>query len=126
MDESKSVLVEKSILSADQLTQFLNQKNAVLLSGLALYPRYYKPNGEIYLADMPEDFRYLHFWLLNDYDLQIVLPKEKPPEFFPHASTVSVIGCTHGNFISALAVILKTETGEQVLLQEPPSTFECP
>lgn len=126
MDESKSVLVEKNILSADQLTQFLNQKNAVLLSGLALYPRYYKPNGEIYLADMPEDFRYLHFWLLNDYDLQIVLPKEKPPEFFPHASTVSVIGCTHGNFISALAVILKTETGEQVLLQEPPSTFECP
>ena len=126
MDETKNVLIEKNILSSDQLTQFLDQKNAVFLTGTALYPRYYKPGGDIYLADMPEDFRYLHFWLINEEDVQIILPREKPPEVFPHASTVSVIGCTNGDFISAWVVVLKTEIGEQVVLQEPLPSFECP
>ncbi len=125
MSESKNTMVDQNILTTDQLTQFLEQKNAVFISGLALYPRYYKPDGDIYLADMPQDFRYLHFWLISDGDIQIVLPREKPPEFFPHASTVSVLGCTEGNFISAWAVVLKTQAGEQVILQEPNQPFIC-
>jgi len=127
IDETKNTLIENNILTSEQLTQFLEQKNSVFISGSALYPRYYKPDGDIYLADMPKDFRYLHFWLLNDNDAQIVLPLEKPPEFFPHASTVSVIGCTDGNFISAWAVVLKTEAGKQVVvLQEPNQLLACP
>lgn len=126
VDESRNTLLEKNILTSDQLSQFLEQKNAVFISGIALYPRYYKPGGDIYLSDMPEDFRYLHFWLINEGDVQIVLPREKPPEFFPHTSTVSVLGCTDGSYISAWAVVLKTESGEQVILQEPARPFECP
>ncbi len=126
MSESQNTLIQNNILTSDQITQFLEQKNAVLLSGIALYPRYYKPDGSIYLADMPEDFRYLHFWMINDGEIQIVLPREKPPEFFPHASAVSVLGCADGRYISAWAVILKTEAGEQVILQEPARPFACP
>lgn len=125
-DEARGAFVEKNILTASELAQFLDQKNAVFVSGIALYPRYYKPDGDIYLADMPEDFRYLHFWLINDGDAQIVLPREKPPEFFPHASIVSVLGCGDGNYITALAVMLKTESGEQFILQEPSRPFACP
>jgi hypothetical protein len=125
-DESKNVLIEKNILTSDQFTQFLEQKNAVFISGIALYPRYYKPDGDIYLADMPEDFTYLHFWLIFDGEIQVVLPREKPPEFFPHASIVSVLGCESGSYISARAVILNTTDGEQVVLQEPSQPLVCP
>lgn len=126
MSETQNTLIQNNILTPDQITQFLEQKNAILLSGIALYPRYYKPDGSIYLADMPEDFRYLHFWMINDDQIQIVLPREKPPEFFPHASTVSVLGCADGSFISAWAVVLKTEAGEQIILQEPARPLACP
>ena len=126
ISEAQNVLTEKNILTTEQLSQFLEQKNAVFVSGIALYPRYYKPNGDIYLADMPENFRYLHFWLINEGDAQIVLPREKPPEFFSHASSVSVIGCSSGDFISARVVVLKTEEGAQVIFQEPTFSLVCP
>lgn len=125
-DETKNVLVEKNILTTDQFTKFLAQKNAVFLSGVDLYPRYYRPGGDIYLSGMPDTFKYQHFWLLNEDDTQIILPREKPPEFFPHASTVSVLGCTDGTFISAWAVVFHSEAGDQVVLQEPLPPFSCP
>ena len=124
--EAQTALAQRNILTSAQLTQFLEQKNAVFISGIALYPRYYKPDGSIYIADMPEDFKYLHFWLINEDDIQVVLPREKPPEIFPHASSVSILGCTDGSYISAWAVVLHTETGEQVVLQQPSPPFVCP
>jgi 4-amino-4-deoxy-L-arabinose transferase-like glycosyltransferase len=126
MDETKTILAKENILTPDQFTAFLEQKNAVFLSGIALYPRYYKPDGSIYFSDMPDDFRYLHFWLINEGDVQIVLPREKPPEFFPHAATVSVIGCANGSHVSAWAVVINTETGKQIVLQEPLPPLSCP
>ncbi len=126
MDETKNTLIEKNILTPNQLAQFLKQKDAVFISGIALYPRYYKPNGDIYLADMPEDFKYEHFWLINDADTQIVLPREKPPEIFPHASKVSVLGCAHGSHVTAWVVVLHVDTDEQVIFQEPTRTLSCP
>ena len=125
-DEAQTALVESNSLTTDQLEQFLKQKNAVLISGIALYPRYYKPDGSIYIADMPEDYKYLHFWLLNDDDIQVVLPREKPPKLFPHASSVSILGCTNGSYISAWAVVLHSEISEQVVIQQPPLPFVCP
>lgn len=125
-NESQNTLIEKNILTPDQFAQFLEQKNAVFISGIALFPRYYKPDGDIYLGGMPEDFKYLHFWLIFDGEIQVILPREKPPEFFPHASTVSVLGCESGSYISAQAVILKTADGEQVILQEPSRPLACP
>lgn len=126
MDAAKHALVDENILTSDQFTKFLEQKNAVFIPGIALYPRYYKPDGNIYLANMPEDFRYLHFWLINKGDSQVVLPRQKPPEFFPHASTVALIGCNHGEYISAWAVFIQTEKREQIILQEPFPPLVCP
>ncbi|MBI5962415.1 MAG: glycosyltransferase family 39 protein [Chloroflexi bacterium] len=124
--KAKNALVEKNILTSDQLEQFLQQKNAVFISGIALYPRYYRPGGGIYLANMPQNLRYLHFWLINDVDTQIILPGQKPPEFFPHAATVSVIGCMNGNYMSAWAVFIQTKTGEQMVVQEATHSLICP
>ena len=125
-DKAQTALHEENILTSEQFSKFLEHKNAVFISGIALYPRYFKPEGGIYLADMPEDFRYLHFWLINDGDIQIVFPRQKPPEFFPHASEVSVIGCADGAYVSALAVFIQTGKGEQLILQEPQQLLTCP
>ena len=124
--EAQIALTQSNILTSDQLSQFLEQQNSVLISGIALYPRYYKPDGSIYIADMPEDFKYLHFWLLNDDDIQVVLPREKPPELFPHASSVSILGCSNGGYVSAWAVVLHTEMDDQVILQQPLRPLVCP
>ncbi len=125
-DKVQHALVEENILTSDQLAKFLGQENAILISGIALYPRYFKPEGGIYLADMPVDFRYLHFWLINEGGTQIILPRQKPPQFFPHAATVSVIGCADGAYISAWAVFVQTENREQLILQEPLPPPACP
>lgn len=125
-EEASQTLLERDLLTSSQFSEFLEQENAVIVSGIALYPRFFRPNGNVYVAEMPQDFRYLHFWLLHDNDSQIVLPRERPPEFFPHASTVTVIGCENGNHISAWAVILHTETGKEIVLQEPVPPLTCP
>lgn len=125
-EEATQTLLERDLLTSTQFSEFLEQENAVIISGIALYPRYFRPNGNVYIAEMPQDFRYLHFWLLHDNDSQIVLPRERPPEFFPHASTVTVIGCENGNHISAWAVILHTETGKEIVHQEPVPPLTCP
>ncbi|MBI5825653.1 MAG: hypothetical protein HZB18_16620 [Chloroflexi bacterium] len=125
-DKIQHTLVEENILTSDQLAEFLGQKNATLISGIALYPRYFKPDGGIYLADMPTDFRYLHFWLINEGDTQIILPRQKPPQFFPHSATVSIIGCADGAYVSAWAVLVQTENHEQLILQEPLPPPVCP
>jgi hypothetical protein len=125
-DAAKAALVQRNILTPDQLANFLDQKNAVLVSGIALYPRFYKPDGGIYLSDMPEDFRFLHFWLINDGDLQVILPDEKPPGFFPHAARVAVIGCDHGKYVSAWAVWVQTDDREELVLQQNASPPVCP
>ncbi|WKZ40906.1 MAG: hypothetical protein QY328_02495 [Anaerolineales bacterium] len=125
-DEASQTLLERDLSTSSQFSEFLEQENAVIISGIALYPRYFRPNGNVYIAEMPQDFRYLHFWLLHDHDSQIVLPRERPPDFFPHASTVTVIGCEDGNHISAWAVILHVETGKEIVLQEPVPPLTCP
>ncbi|MBI5351660.1 MAG: glycosyltransferase family 39 protein [Chloroflexi bacterium] len=126
IDASRNKLVRENILTSDQLTKYLQQKNAVLISGIALYPRYFKPNGALYSENLPSDFKYLHFWLINKGDTQIVLPLQKPPVFFPHASTVSVLGCDHGDYVTAWAVFIQKDNREEVILREPSSMFVCP
>jgi 4-amino-4-deoxy-L-arabinose transferase-like glycosyltransferase len=123
--QADETLAQQGILSAPELAHFLEQENAVQLSGLALYPRFYRPNGRIYLDDLPGDEKYLHFWLINKDDFQIVLPMDLPPDHFPQASYVTVIGCRVDAYLQARAVILH-ETGEQVLLPVSSEIFSCP
>ena len=123
--ETIDALVEKNIVPAVQLDDFLMQKDAVIISGIDLYPRFFRPNGNIYIADMPEDFRYLHFWLIQDNDNQVVLRHEKTPEFFPNAATVTVFGCSDGNYIDAKIVGIQTAQGFEFVFAEPVSILNC-
>ena len=125
-DKTKDrMLLEKSI-PRDEIETFLAQENAFFYSGIALYPRYIGDNSRIYLAYTPKDFTYLHFWLINDGDNQIVLPLQNSPDTFPHTSTVSVIGCKEDHYILAWAVILHTTSADKVIMQDAPSPLSCP
>ena len=124
-DEAKAILSQENILSLSEIESFLKQKNAVFYSGIALYPRYVTLKSRIYLAYAPEDYTFLHFWLINDSDNQIVLPLQSPPDSFKHTALVSIIGCQENNYIATWAVI-EHSPETRVFVQEPRFPLSCP
>ncbi|MEP6896802.1 MAG: glycosyltransferase family 39 protein, partial [Chloroflexota bacterium] len=103
--EASAVLDQEKFLSPAEIDTFIQQENAVFISGIALYPRYVEPNGKLYLPATPSDLSYLQFLLIGNTSEQIVLPLPAAPQGIPHTSTVSVIGCKDSGYISAWAVI---------------------
>ena len=122
---AKEKLLPENNISQEEIEIFLEQENAVLYSGIALYPRYIGARSRIYLAYAPKDFTFFHFWIINDGDYQIVLPHQGSPDIFPHTSKVSVIGCQENNYILAWAVILHAPI-EKIIVQDPQNPLECP
>ena len=124
--QAAAALTKEGILSEAALADFLAQKDAVLLSGMDLYPRFYRPFGRIYyLDDTPADMKYLHFWLINQEDTQVILPVDLPPNGFPHGAYVSVLGCDMGRYVQARVIILHGARAK-VYLPEPKGDFACP
>lgn len=114
--QAAAALTGQGILSEAELADFLTQKNAVLLSGMDLYPRFHRPFGRIYyLDDTPADMKYLHFWLINQEDGQVILPVDLPPNNFPHAAYISVLGCRMETYIQARAIIVHGVQGKTYL-----------
>lgn len=112
------------IASANEIEVFLEQDDAVLLTGIALYPRYAQPNSRFKPLDESKYDRYLHFWLIHEQDDQIVLPLQNLPEDIPHTATVSILGCREAGYISSIAVIVH-EPSEHVLLRSPATSLTC-
>lgn len=124
-NKAKEKITFENIISQADLETFLAQENAVFYSGKALYPRYITRNSRIYLAYIPRDFNLLHFWLINDGDHQIVLPLQESPDYFPHVSNVSVIGCQEDNYIFAWAVIVHSPVNN-IIIQDQQAPLSCP
>ncbi len=122
---AKTTLQQENIATADEIETFLEQDNAVLLSGIALYPRYVQPNSRFKPMEGLNTDRYLHFWLIDQGDHQIVLPLQNTPEDIPHTATVSIIGCREENYIATVAVIVHGPV-EHILLRSPEIEFTCP
>jgi hypothetical protein len=122
---AKETLDQTKTLSTAQIDTFLQQKDAVLLSGIELYPRYDRPNNRVDLPDLPNSFSYLNFSLINNGAQQIVLPLLNTPTNIPHTSKVSVLGCKTKGYISASVVIIHSQP-EQILLRVPGAPLHCP
>ena len=102
------------------LAGFLEQSDAVLLHGKALYPRFFEPkkgfsrNGLI--SFRPYEFARLGFYLLGPNPEHIILPLTVSPETFPHAAEVWVLGCKrdtdyfHRIYVEALEILLPEES----------------
>jgi hypothetical protein len=123
--DAQETLNQTKTLSTDEINTFLKQDGAILLSGIALYPRYYQPDSRIYMPDTPTNFSYLYFWVINHGDEQIILPLQNAPSNIPHTSKVSLLGCKNENYISAWAVIVYSQP-RQILIRDPKSPLVCP
>jgi hypothetical protein len=114
-------------LSLPEIDSFLQNPNAEISVGRALYPRYYIENeGEVHFYPVVVmGFPRTTFTLIgNDGEKGIVLPGEKPG-YFPHAVDTIVLGCKEQLYLDALAVILLDETGA-VYTRSPESPLQCP
>jgi hypothetical protein len=123
--EASAALNKANLLPPARLNTFMQQENAAFISGIALYPRYYEPNGKLYLPDTPSDYSYLHFVIIGNIVEQIVLPLQAAPHGIPHTIAVSVIGCKDSGYISAWAVIVHSQP-EQILMRDPQTLLQCP
>jgi hypothetical protein len=116
---------ENSALSALNVESFLaNESGAVAIHGRALYPSYYKQGqfwgDSIYLGESKQYDR-LEFMLIGANGASVYLPSAPAPEYFPHASTVFVIGCQSPNAIRALAV----KVNDEFILTSPWNGLTC-
>ena len=123
----REVQIADAGLSLPEVDSFLQNPNARVWVGRALYPRYYIENeGEVHFYPVVVmGFPRTTFTLIgNEGERGIVLPGEKP-EYFPHAVDTLVIGCKGQYYIDALAVIILDETGA-VYTRSPASPLQCP
>ncbi|HEX6035997.1 MAG TPA: hypothetical protein VFY83_16280, partial [Anaerolineales bacterium] len=114
-------------LSLQEIDLFLQNPNAEISVGRALYPRYYIENeGEVHFYPVVVmGFPRTTFTLIGNHgEKGIVLPGEKPSHF-PHAVDTIVLGCKERLYVDALAVILLDETGA-IYTRSPESPLQCP
>lgn len=118
---------EVSAATSLDIRAFLDQPDAVVLSGRALWPRYYnadtgEPGGQ-WPAFNPLPFARIGFVLIGPSGAQVVLPLETSPADFPNASDVVVYGCDEGQYIRAVAVLFSNDQAPDLLTDF--HTYSC-
>jgi hypothetical protein len=93
------------------LQQFAANKNDVVAYGRALYPRYldFKKDDKANEVNngLPKNSPYLVFDLVGPAGLLTsALPISAPPDYFPNAAEVAIIGCKSGSFVNPFAVVI--------------------
>jgi hypothetical protein len=114
-------------LDLQEINTFLQNPNAEISIGRALYPRYYIENeGEVHFYPVVVmGFPRTTFTLIGPQGEQgIVLPGDKP-RYFPHGVDAIVLGCREQFYVDALAVIILDEKGA-IYTRNPASSLQCP
>ena len=114
-------------LSLQEINAFLQNPNAEITVGRALYPRYYIENeGEVHFYPViVMGFPRTTFTLIGPKGEQgIILPGDKP-RYFPQGVDTLVLGCREQYYVDALAVILLDEKGA-IYTRSPESSLQCP
>jgi hypothetical protein len=111
------------------IQSFLNaQDGGVILYGRALYPSYYERGdywGEEDAFNLTvREFQRLQFKLLDPERAGVYIPLQSPPQYFPHASDVLVIGCKDdsSNIIRSLIVVINDQS---VINSSPWTGLSC-
>lgn len=120
--------LERSGLDLASLQGFLSNPNARLLSGRALYPRYYEARQGETASDYPYlflDFPRIALTLINPQGQRGVILPGKLPFKIPNASDVIVLGCEGAQHIDALAVFVLGDPAH-AYTRWPEAPLECP
>ncbi|MEA3350819.1 MAG: hypothetical protein U9Q82_09380 [Chloroflexota bacterium] len=128
-DAGLNILRQLSAEDEQTLRRFWDDEHSVVLEGQAFYPRYYKPRqgepGGDWAAYAPRDYARLGFSLVGHQQEQVILRLDSPPEAFPNAAEVIVIGCSKGDFVDAWAVVLPGAANRSIM-RTPPASLSCP
>lgn len=115
-------------LNNNSIETFLQDEQAAIIVGRALYPRHYQKDlGEFiyYYPTVKLPFPRTTFTLIGpSFNYGVILPGNVP-QHFPHASDVIVVGCLENEYFDALAVIILDEEGA-VYTRVPESPLTCP
>jgi len=121
---------EKSGLLRQDVEQFLENQDALLISGHGFYPRYYSfEEGEPILPGQitpytPREFPRLVFTLLlPNGDRPVLLPIDKPRLHFPDAAEVIIGGCQVGTNIVLASYLNYIDAAFVVILDEPITVY---
>jgi hypothetical protein len=106
---------------------FLEQDDATVLTGRALYPRYYaagfgEPGGQ-WPAFNPQPFARLGFVLVGPGGQNVILPLQSAPAAFPNAVDVIVFACQAENYLRAVAVLFPNHEAADLISDF--HTFSC-
>ena len=123
--------LEKSGVSREQVSTFVQSENSVLISGWGLYPRFYKAGvtdeRSSYLPAIPFDKSRLYLLLLMDEKtehIHVLLDGDWLNKF-PNAVYTIVLGCDQGAYTDAKYVFSFTDGGVEVLESTSPE-LTCP
>lgn len=117
-----------NLKSAD-LEEFMQNPNAILVEGRALYPRFYgidvgEPDSVS--AYRAQGFPRLVITTIGPADIQFgVLPLDSSPEYFPNGVDVIMLGCKQEYNIDLAAIII-TSPVEKIISRLPASALTCP
>lgn len=129
----QSGLLQQSGLTAEDLTAFMSDPNALMLEGRALYPRYYKEDqGEQDLSTYYRWYEYprLVFTLIGPYSPQsqgVVIAGDRPTISL-HTADVIVFGCYTKDYMPYISsvVVFVTSDGGYVYNHNPAVPLRCP
>jgi hypothetical protein len=138
---NEKTFFEQSGFSHQEVEQFLENPDALLISGHGFYPRYYSYDqgepilpGQMTVYTAREYPRLVFTLLLPNGERPVLLPIDERRLYFPDAVEVIVGGCQVGqstilisylNYIDAAFVIILDETGT-VHLRVPEAPLACP
>jgi len=131
-------LLAETDISYRELNLFLEDAEARAFFGLNLFPRYYEiGKGEdtaqrtVYSR---EDYPRLGFTFIGPFGAgQAALPLSQPPQYFPHAEDVIVVGCLRKSnphavqsSLETLMVIFPGKDETLVYMRNPIAPLQCP
>ncbi|MDR3576259.1 MAG: glycosyltransferase family 39 protein [Anaerolineaceae bacterium] len=116
----------KDINAASQnnvAVQFLNQPGITLISGRALYPRFYaKGENEPKTAKTGYaglNFGRLVFSVVGSQNPLVVFPIDQSPPYFPNASDVLMAGCMQNHYFQPVVILVNQGTKPIYLASGP-------
>lgn len=122
---------ENGVLSATELEQFLQEKDATIIQGRVLYPIYFKANAGAlnysWLSFAPQPYNRLAFYVIGAQPAGVIFPTDDSPSHFPDAAEVVVLGCkTEAGDIDALSIVITGSDLQMTYQREPLPPLTCP
>jgi hypothetical protein len=121
-------------LDSQDLRNFVEDDEAMTISGRALFPTFLTEGGGFQSVFAPafdeQSFSRLAFYVTGSQGIGGSIQLDSPPETFPGFSEVIVLGChtqgRYGDYVDVLAVILKSEPATVYVRSSLPERLTCP